>query len=468
LLHSNAQLLENKLKDYRVEGQVVEIRPGPVVTLYEFVPAPGIKISQVSNLADDLAMALKAISIRIVAPIPGKGTIGIEVPNEVRETVFLKEILTHDRFVRSTSKLSLALGKDITGNPVVADLAKMPHLLIAGATGSGKSVALNGFLLSLLYKATPSEVRIILADPKVVELSVYEGIPHLLLPVVSDPKQIASAMKWAVNEMERRYELLGSAEVRNIVSYNEKIDEMQKSDLLKKEKSVFQDTAVTDRAESATVHDEISQKLPFIVIIIDEFADIMAVASKDVEGSVMRLAQKARAAGIHLIMATQRPSKEVITGLIKSNLNARISFKVASKIDSRIVLDTNGADNLLSAGDMLFLTPDSSLRRIHGPFVGEDEVKRVVEYWKSQGKPEYDYEIIQSDRENVEISEEEKDEFYDMAKKIVMETRKASISFIQRRLGVGYNRAAKMIEMMEFEGLISPQNSRGEREVLIT
>lgn len=463
LLRRNAETLERKLMDYRVEGRVVEIHPGPVVTMYEFLPAPGVKISQIANLEDDLTMALEAMSIRIVAPIPGKGVVGIEVPNVVRETVYLREILASEAFAKSRSKLTLALGKDIFGTPVVTDLSKMPHLLIAGATGSGKSVAVNAFLMSLLYNATPEEVRIILVDPKVVELQVYEGVPHLLLPVVYDPKHAAAALRWAVEEMERRYELLARVGTRNIQSYNQRIERLASGGPDEGEGPEGGDATAI---EEPTAED--MRRLPYIVIVLDEFADLMMVASKEVETAVARLAQKARAAGIHLIMATQRPSKEVITGLIKANFTCRISFRVSSKIDSRIILDQNGAEALLGYGDMLFLRPGTSvLTRVHGPYVSEEEVQRVVTYLKAQGEPEYNLDILKAQTGSDEEEDpKDLDPLLDEAIGIVLEERRASISYLQRRLKVGYNRAARIMEQIERRGIVGPPDSRGERQVL--
>jgi S-DNA-T family DNA segregation ATPase FtsK/SpoIIIE len=467
-LRRKAETLEKKLQNYKVEGRVVEIHPGPVVTMFEFLPAEGVKISQIANLADDLTMALEATSIRIVAPIPGKGVVGIEVPNSVRETVYLREILSSEEFGRAKSKLTLALGKDIFGNPQVTDLAKMPHLLIAGATGSGKSVAVNAFILSLLYNASPEDVRMILVDPKVVELQVYEGIPHLLLPVVYDPKHAAAALRWAVEEMERRYELLARAGTRNLQSYNQRVDRMRAA--------AGNPGAVSDtepnagaRTDSTETEPEEWERLPYIVIILDEFADLMMVASKDVETAVARLAQKARAAGIHLVMATQRPSKEVITGLIKANFPSRIAFRVSSKIDSRIILDQSGADALLGYGDLLFLRPGSSLvTRVHGPFVSEEEVHRVVEHVKRQGQPEYQMDILSSAASSDEDEDDaEADDLLEQARTIVVETRRASISFLQRKLTIGYNRSARIMEQLERRGVVGPPNSRGERQVLV-
>ncbi len=467
LLRRNAETLERKLLDYRVEGRVVEIHPGPVVTMYEFLPAPGVKISQIANLEDDLTMALEAMSIRIVAPIPGKGVVGIEVPNVVRETVFLREILASEAFQKSRSKLTLALGKDIFGTPLVTDLTRMPHLLIAGATGSGKSVAVNAFLMSLLYNATPEEVRIILVDPKVVELQVYEGVPHLLLPVVYDPKHAAAALRWAVEEMERRYELLARVGTRNIQSYNQRVERLAAGgpgDHGADEEG--SETAPSEALDLGTGED--LRRLPYIVIVLDEFADLMMVASKEVETAVARLAQKARAAGIHLIMATQRPSKEVITGLIKANFTCRISFRVSSKIDSRIILDQNGAEALLGYGDMLFLRPGTSvLTRVHGPYVSEEEVQRVVTYLKAQGEPKYNLDILKAQAgQDEEEDPKDLDPLLDEAIGIVLEDRRASISYLQRRLKVGYNRAARIMEQMERRGIVGPPDSRGERQVL--
>ena len=468
LLRRNAETLERKLLDYKVEGKVVEIHPGPVVTMYEFLPAPGVKISQISNLSDDLTMALEAVSIRIVAPIPGKGVVGIEVPNALRETVYLREILASEAFVRNKSKLTLALGKDIFGTPVVTDLAKMPHLLIAGATGSGKSVAVNAFILSLLFNSSPEEVKMILVDPKVVELQVYEGIPHLLLPVVYDPKHAAAALRWAVEEMERRYELLARFGTRNLQSFNQRIDRiLGHGDA--PAGSDFPDTEVAPAPATDVEHDpDELKKLPYIVIVLDEFADLMMVASKDVETAVARLAQKARAAGIHLVMATQRPSKEVITGLIKANFPSRIAFRVSSKIDSRIILDQSGADALLGYGDMLFLRPGSSLvTRVHGPFVADEEVGRVTAHLKAQGTPEYQMEILANADAEAEEDPSDLDPLLAEAQDIVLESRRASISFLQRKLKIGYNRSARIMEQLERRSIVGPPDSRGERQVLV-
>ena len=435
-LLKRAKLLEEKLEDFGVKGRVTEVCPGPVITVYEYEPAAGIKINKITSLADDLALGLKAASVRIVAPIPGKSAVGIEVANDEREIVYLREILASDIFRKARSKLTLALGKNISGKPVVADLAKMPHLLIAGATGTGKSVCLHSMLVSLLYKSLPTEVRFLLIDPKRIELSVYEGIPHLLHPVVLEPKMATQALKWAVSEMERRYKLLEQARARNLESYNQMGEE----------------------------------KLSYIVIVVDELADLMVVSGKEVETCLTRLAQMARASGIHLLLATQRPSVDVLTGIIKANFPARISFQVSSKTDSRTILDTGGAERLLGAGDMFFLPPGTSkLQRIHGAFISEKEVKRVIEFWQAQGEPEYETSILAPAEEEGEVLEEgeEKDELYEQAVEIVVKTGQASISMLQRRLRIGYNRAARMIERMEKEGIVGPSDGVRPRPVLV-
>jgi DNA segregation ATPase FtsK/SpoIIIE, S-DNA-T family len=449
-LMAQARKLENTLLHFGVEGKVVAICPGPVITMIEFEPALGVKISKVTGLADDLALALKALSIRIVAPIPGKAVIGIEVPNPKRQLVTLREIISHEIFHKSASRLTMALGKDITGQPVVTDLTKMPHLLIAGATGTGKSVGLNAMIVSILYKATPEQVRFLMVDPKRIELTTYEGIPHLLHPVVTNPKVATTALRWAVNEMERRYQLLFDLEVRNLDTYNQKIIKNQK-------------------LYSADEDEPGRRLLPFIVIIIDELADLMMVSSRETEEYLIRLAQKSRAAGIHLILATQRPSVDVITGLIKANFPTRVSFQVSSKVDSRTILDTSGAERLLGMGDMLFLPPGTSkLKRIHGAFVSEDEVKKIVDYLKVQQAPEFEPGIVEMQEEETSAEEQgEKDEKYQEALEIVAETRQASISMLQRRLRVGYNRAARIVEMMEKEGLVGPSDGIKAREVYV-
>ncbi len=429
--------LEEKLKDFGVVGKVVGISPGPVITTYEFSPAPGVKINKIVSLADDLALGLKAESVRIVGSIPGKAALGIEIPNPERHIVHVRDIFAHDVFQKGLSKLRLGLGMDVVGNPVVADLAKMPHLLIAGATGSGKSVAVNTIICSILFNATPEEVRLLLVDPKRIELSGYEDIPHLLHPVVVDPKLASRALLWAVREMERRYQLMEEARVKSLASYNEVAEE----------------------------------KLPLIVIIIDELADLMMVSSREVEDAVARLAQMARAAGMHLILATQRPSVDVLTGLIKANFPTRMSFKVSSKIDSRTILDGSGAEHLLGAGDMLFVPPGTAkLQRIHGAYISEKETERIISFLKEQGRARYDEAMLKIAEEPLESSDgdaEYMDEKYDEALALVCETGQASISMLQRRLRVGYNRAARMIEVMEKEGVVGPADGSKPREVLV-
>ncbi len=428
--------LEDKLKDFGVVGKVVGISPGPVITTYEFSPAPGVKINKVAALADDLALCLKAESVRIVGSIPGKAALGIEIPNPEREVVYIRDMLASEAFKNGSSKLTLALGMDVIGKPVMADLAKMPHLLIAGATGSGKSVAVNAIIASILYKATPEDVRLLLIDPKRIELSGYEDIPHLLHPVVVDPKMASRALIWAVREMERRYMQLEEARVKSFDSYN----------------------AVSE------------EKLPLIVIIVDELADLMMVASKDVESAIARLAQMARAAGIHLILATQRPSVDVLTGLIKANFPTRLSFKVSSKVDSRTILDSSGAEHLLGAGDLLYLAPGKArLQRIHGAYISEKETESIVSFLREQGTAQYDESVLRIAEEadsGSAVEDNEYDEKYDEAVAIVCETGQASISMIQRRLRVGYNRAARMIETMEKEGVVGPADGSRPREVL--
>jgi S-DNA-T family DNA segregation ATPase FtsK/SpoIIIE len=460
----NSRILENKLLDYGVEGRVVEVRPGPVITVYEFEPAPGVKVSKIVNLADDLALALSALSIRIVAPIPGKSVVGIEVPNTNRETVFLKEIIDCDGFRSSKSKLSFGLGKDIAGDPSIVDLARMPHLLVAGSTGSGKSVFINSMICSVLFKATPEEVRFLMIDPKMLELSNYEGIPHLLLPVVTNPKKAAVALKWLVDEMERRYTVLAEKGVRNVEHYHQKMGkEMKEKGKVYKRKGDLLEGNEEKPPEEM-------ERLPYIVVVIDELADLMMISSREVEESITRLAQMARAVGIHLLLATQRPSVDVLTGIIKANFPARISFQVTSKVDSRTILDTIGAEHLLGAGDMLFLPPGSSkLTRIHGAFVSSGEINRIVEFLKKQGKPSYDSSILEEVKKEKEgaAGEDEYDEKYDEAVAFVAETGQASISLIQRRFRIGYNRAARIVEKMEEEGVVGPSDGIKAREVLI-
>lgn len=461
-LEQDGAVLEEKLADFGVQGKVVGINPGPVITMYEYAPAPGIKISRIVNLADDLSMALKATSVRVVAPIPGKAAVGIEIPNQKREVVSIKAVLESEIFTLAVTPLTIALGKDITGQPAVTHLGKMPHLLIAGATGTGKSVCINTILSSLLFRNTPEELRLLLIDPKRIELSSFEGIPHLIHPVVTDAKMATRALRWAVEEMELRYKLLADKNVRNIESYNR---------VLAREKpQKNKDRGNGPEPDAASDSELQHYKLPYVVIIIDELADLMMVASRDVEESITRLAQMARAAGIHLILATQRPSVDVLTGIIKANIPTRISFQVSSKIDSRTILDGSGAEALLGAGDMLFLPPGTAkLQRIHGAFISDAEIARLTEHWKAQKlleDPLKDRVDLRDEGSASEISEEETDEKYEEAVQIVMETRQASISMLQRRLRVGYNRAARMIEVMEQQGIVSASDGIKPREVL--
>jgi S-DNA-T family DNA segregation ATPase FtsK/SpoIIIE len=460
-LQMQSKLLEKKLEDFGVKGEVVAVTPGPVITTFEYAPAPGVKINKIVNLSDDLALALRAISIRIVAPIPGKAVIGIEVPNVDRETVRFKEIVASDDFENSKSKLTICLGKDIVGNPVAATLEKMPHLLIAGATGAGKSVALNTMICSLLFKATPDDVKMIMVDPKRIELSTYDGIPHLITPVVTDAKKATNALFWAVKEMEHRYELLSEKKARNISQYNQKIlRELNKP--VKEKQGPEEETQ--NGAEQAP-----PRPLPYIVIIIDELADLMMVASRDVEVALTRLAQMARAAGIHLILATQRPSVDVLTGIIKANFPTRLTFQVSSKTDSRTIIDTNGAENLLGMGDMLFLPPGTGrLQRIHGAYISETEMTRIIDFLKQQQTPEYDQSVVAAPaKEENNGAETEYDEHYDSAVALVAKTGQASISMIQRHLRIGYNRAARIVEVMEQEGIVGPADGAKPREVLV-
>jgi DNA segregation ATPase FtsK/SpoIIIE, S-DNA-T family len=466
-LERSARVLEQKLADFGVEGRVVEVQPGPVVTMYKFEPGSGIKVSQIVNLADDLSMALRAAAVRIQAPVPGEAVVGIEVPNKKRERVFLREILEADEFSSTQSQLTIALGKDIAGRPVAADLAKMPHLLIAGATGTGKSVSLHTMIASILFNATADDVRLILVDPKMLELSVYENIPHLLVPVVVDPQKAASALLWATQEMESRYFKMRELGVRNIDGYNHALASGASITQLK---MAGQSAPVSDDPNQPAVGAIEHRKLPKIVIIIDELADLLLSEGKTVERDITRLAQKARAAGIHLILATQRPSVDVITGLIKANLPARISLQVTSRVDSRTILDSIGAERLLGAGDMLFMPPGSAkLRRLHGPFVGEHEIRKLTDFLREQGAPEYRMEILDTkppgDEEGDGPGGEVQDEMYDEAVRIVMETNQASISMIQRRLRIGYNRAARMVEQMEREGIVMPADGAKPREI---
>jgi DNA segregation ATPase FtsK/SpoIIIE, S-DNA-T family len=463
-LEFTSRLIEKKLKDFGVEVKVLAAYPGPVVTRYEIEPATGVKGSQIVNLVKDLARALSVVSIRVVETIPGKSYMGLEIPNPRRQTVRLTEILGAKVYHDMHSPLAIALGKDISGNPVVADLAKMPHLLVAGTTGSGKSVGINAMILSLLYKSEPRDVRLIMVDPKMLELSVYQDIPHLLAPVVTDMKQAHNALGWCVGEMERRYKLMSWLGVRNLSGYNVKIAEAEK-----------RGEPVMDPTTLETENPVPLNKLPYIVVVIDELADLMMVVGKKVEEQIARLAQKARAAGIHLILATQRPSVDVITGLIKANIPTRIAFQVSSKVDSRTILDQGGAEALLGQGDMLYLPPGSGLpQRVHGAFVADGEVHKVVEYLKQQGEPDYVSGVLDNAEEIAEMMNGgegagggEADPLYDQAVEVVLRTRRPSISLVQRHLRIGYNRAARLLEQMEQSGLVSPMQSNGNREVLV-
>lgn len=474
-LEANSLVLQQKLKDFGIQGEVLAVRPGPVITVYEFRPAPGVMVRRITGVADDLAMALSAVSIRILAPIPGESVVGIEVPNTRRETVFLREVLEDPVYADSDSSLSLALGKDIAGAPFAADLARMPHLLVAGATGTGKSVSLNSMILSILYKATPDDVRFIMIDPKMLELTPYEGLPHLLTPVVTDPKEARAALFWAVQEMDRRYRLMRDKGARNIDNYNRIIE---REPPLRDEAADGADGDGRDEPGDEAVlggrldggEEPEHGRLPRVVVLIDELADLMMSVGRDIEEYITRLAQKARAAGIHMVLATQRPSVDVITGLIKANFPARVSFQVTSRVDSRTILDGMGAEQLLGNGDLLFLPPGTArLIRLHGPFVSNEEIRKVTEFIKGQGRPQYRPEILEAAAEGSGESggpDDEYDEMYDQAVAVVTETRQASISMVQRRLRVGYNRAARMIEKMERDGVVGPADGARPREVL--
>ncbi|TPK61052.1 DNA translocase FtsK [Mesorhizobium sp. B2-4-19] len=476
-LEQNADLLESVLEDFGVRGEIIHVRPGPVVTLYEFEPAPGVKSSRVIGLADDIARSMSAISAR-VAVVPGRNVIGIELPNETRETVYFRELIESQGFRKTSCKLALCLGKTIGGEPVIAELAKMPHLLVAGTTGSGKSVAINTMILSLLYRLKPEECRLIMVDPKMLELSVYDGIPHLLTPVVTDPKKAVTALKWAVREMEDRYRKMARLGVRNIDGYNERAAQAR-------DKGEAVVMTVQTGFEKGTGEPLFEQQeidlapMPYIVVIVDEMADLMMVAGKEIEGAIQRLAQMARAAGIHLIMATQRPSVDVITGTIKANFPTRISFQVTSKIDSRTILGEQGAEQLLGQGDMLHMMGGGRISRVHGPFVSDAEVEHVVAHLKAQGRPEY-LETVTADEDEEEVDDdqgavfdkgsvgaEDSDPSYDEAVKVVVRDKKCSTSYIQRRLGIGYNRAASLVERMEKEGLVGAPNHVGKREIIM-
>ncbi|WP_430678313.1 DNA translocase FtsK [Mesorhizobium album] len=475
-MEQNADLLESVLEDFGVKGEIIHVRPGPVVTLYEFEPAPGVKSSRVIGLADDIARSMSAISAR-VAVVPGRNVIGIELPNETRETVYFRELIESAGFRNTACRLALGLGKTIGGEPVIADLAKMPHLLVAGTTGSGKSVAINTMILSLLYRMKPEECRLIMVDPKMLELSVYDGIPHLLTPVVTDSKKAVTALKWAVREMEDRYRKMARLGVRNIDGYNQRAATARD----KGETVVMQVQSGFEKGTGAPLFEEQEIDLapmPYIVIIVDEMADLMMVAGKEIEGAIQRLAQMARAAGIHLIMATQRPSVDVITGTIKANFPTRISFQVTSKIDSRTILGEQGAEQLLGQGDMLHMAGGGRIARVHGPFVSDLEVEHVVAHLKAQGHPEY-LDTVTADEEEEEeaadtgpvfdkgsIDAEDGDALYEEAVKVVKRDKKCSTSYIQRRLGIGYNRAASLVERMEKEGMVGAPNHVGKREIL--
>jgi len=463
-LNAMAQQIEKSLSDYRVKARVVDYLPGPVITRFEIELAPGIKAARISTLDRDLARSLSMPSVRVVEVIPGKPYVGIELPNQNRQTVYFREVLDSPQFKNAQSPLTVVLGKDIAGQSVVADLAKMPHLLVAGTTGSGKSVGVNAMILSILYKSQPEDVRFIMIDPKMLELSIYEGIPHLLTQVVTDMKDAANALNWCVNEMERRYRLMSALGVRNIAGFNEKIklaEEMQRPipDPLWKP------------TDSMDLEMPTLEKLPYIVVMVDEFADLIMAVGKKVEELIARLAQKARAAGIHLVLATQRPSVDVITGLIKANIPTRIAFTVSSKIDSRTILDQMGAESLLGMGDMLYLAPNSSIPiRVHGAFVRDEEVHAVVQDWQARGKPKYIENVTVSSNDNegggFDMADEDLDPLFDQVVAFVVETRRASISSVQRKFRIGYNRAARIVEQMEVEGIISAPSHNGNREVL--
>jgi len=475
-LEGLSRLLELKLREFNIEAQVVAVHPGPVITRFEIQPAPGVKVARITNVSKDLARSMAMISVRVVEVIPGKSVVGIEVPNEDREIVRLSEVLSSTEYDSKESPLTMALGKDIAGRPMVADLARMPHLLVAGTTGSGKSVGVNAMLISILYKARPEDVRLIMIDPKMLELSVYDKIPHLLTPVVTDMKDAANALRWCVGEMERRYKLMAAMGVRNLAGFNKKVtDAARAGEPIPDPLWRMQDTALQEEAPML-------QKLPFVVVVIDEFADMMMVVGKKVEELIARIAQKARAAGIHLILATQRPSVDVITGLIKANIPTRIAFQVSSKIDSRTILDQGGADQLLGHGDMLYLPPGTSLpERVHGAFVSDEEVHRVCNDWRSRGEPDYIDDILEGTLEVTDNGkgggnfggfddvggDPEQDPLYDEAVQFVMETRRPSISFVQRKFKIGYNRAARLVEAMEHAGLVSAMQGNGQRDVIV-
>jgi S-DNA-T family DNA segregation ATPase FtsK/SpoIIIE len=477
-LIATARILETKLADFSVEGKVVEVKPGPVITMYELEPAPGVKINKITNLSDDLALALRAPSVRIIAPIPGKAAVGIEIPNNTREPVQLLDVLDHEAFLQSSLKLPIALGVDIVGSPVITDLIRMPHLLIAGTTGSGKSVCLNAMICSILFKAPPDDVKFLMIDPKRLELSAYERIPHLLHPVVVNPKKASLVLRWAVEEMERRYESISELGAKGIDSYNRLIDKARSGKgkvalpKMSKDDDDPDDSREGFKVSPPGLPADIAnrQKLPYIVIVIDELADLMMVAQRNVEESLARLAQMARAAGIHLILATQRPSVDVITGVIKANFPTRISFQVSSKVDSRTIIDQHGAEKLLGSGDMLFIPPGASkLVRIHGAYVSDKEIDRIVAFLCNQATPAYDQSIAEYQHESPdgEKTESDYDEKYDEAVELVTDLGQASISLVQRYMKIGYNRAARMIERMEAEGIVGPSDGVKPRKVLV-
>ncbi|HEY2989094.1 MAG TPA: DNA translocase FtsK 4TM domain-containing protein [Candidatus Binatia bacterium] len=461
-LEANSLILQNKLADFGVEGEVVAVKPGPVITMYEFKPAAGVKVRRIVTLADDLSMALRAMSIRILAPIPGESVVGIEIPNPRREKVFFRQVIESDLYQNADSKLTLALGRDISGSPFIADLARMPHLLVAGATGTGKSVSINAMILSMLYKASPQDLQFIMIDPKMLELSIYENLPHMIVPVVTDAKKAAAALFWAMDEMDRRYRLMRDKGAKNIDHYNRLIEKDTKVVDLKEAENGGEMGG--DLKETAPL---VHERLPRIVIVVDELADLMMTVGRDIEEYITRLAQKARAAGIHMILATQRPSVDVITGLIKANFPARISFQVTSRVDSRTILDSIGSERLLGDGDMLFLPPGTArLGRVHGAYVSDQEIRRVMEFINQQAKPHYRLEVFEAKKEiDGGGGDDEYDEMYDLAVELVTETQQASISMIQRRLRVGYNRAARMVEQMERDGVVGPADGAKPREV---
>ncbi len=463
-LRELGRVLEQKLADFGVKGEVKAIRPGPVITTFEYLPAPGVKISKIAGLSDDIAMALKALRVRIVAPIPGKGVVGIEIPNQSRQTVWIRDILAGENFRSNKMQLPMALGKSVEGKPSIVDLAKMPHLLVGGTTGSGKSVGINSMLVTMLFSRSPEELKFIMIDPKMLEFELYQDIPHLLHPVVTEPRLASAALKWVCEEMDNRYRVLARWKTRNIINYNNRVEEELKDWSYQKAKKFR-----PRKWDEATNGPYRPEKLPYIVVVIDELADLMMTAAKDVEESIVRLAQKARAAGIHLIVATQRPSVNVITGLIKANMPSRISFQVRTKVDSRTVLDQNGAENLLGMGDMLYLPPGvGSLERCHGAFVSDEEARRVTDFLREQADPVYELELDLADEDADGLMEgEDYDEHYDDAVAFVASQGKASTSMIQRRFKIGYNRAARMIDVMEAEGVVGPADGARPRKVLV-